>query len=258
MPIILLLVQPFKFEFVSAKKPILIIQNNTDVTQEVNLFNIRPNLSGNINPPTNAQWDISSQSLIQLTNLQIDVNTPGQSGFTTLTADILTSSVKGIVAALNSLNIGYFYADVVGGNTIISSSNKIFRYGDLTINQVPNNAQWILGGNIVLTSPSVYLAMTLLMINNRTGNVLSFDTIPFAPAPNTLILNDNITYTYSDLSPGDSLQLFFALGPAIPPVTVQISVLQNGLPFYTGPTESLGVSTDYVHDIGNYTLNANY
>ncbi len=241
------------------RSPILLLKNNTDSVQQVNLFNVRPNLSGNINAPIIAQWEIFSQSLFGVKNLQIQVSTPGQLNFTVLTADILSGSIRGILAALNSLNIGYFYATTLPDSIIINSANNIFTYGDLTINITPGNAQWIANGNILITNAGVYLAAFLEIDNNRSGTNLSLDQVPFAAAPNNLVVNDNISFSYDDLSPGDSLRLTLSFqgGVAPPGVTIQVSVLQNGLPFYTGPSETDPFGF-YQKDFGNYTLGATY
>lgn len=212
------------------KRPVILIQNNTAVTQPVNLFTINPNASGGINATKQYQWDISSLILNQLTDLQLQVGSAGTPGFSTLSMVVVSSTVSAIVNALNGLNVGLFRSIVTGGTTLIVTNNKAFTFGNLLINQPPQNPHWITTGGVQINNPGVTASASIQSNDTRSAIILSGNgdfgvlTPPFF-LPYVFNLS---SYALGTLLTGDPVQTVIDGGPG-GPLTIQLILKQNGI-----------------------------
>lgn len=107
------------------------IKNNTTIVQPVQL-GITPNVFSGINATTQYRWDVTSQSFSNLLNVLITYTYNGVS--TTLIAPIIDQSLNGVITALNSLNVGVFWARTISGSTYIQTYNDFVVYENLVIN----------------------------------------------------------------------------------------------------------------------------
>lgn len=135
------------------EKLFLNLVNTTSAPQQVSLFN---NPFNQVNNPsgTNTQpkyeWDVTSFTFTSEQTVSIQYQLIGASTFTTVTAAITTNTFAGVVAALNSLNIGSFYTYTSGGNTYIAVYSEVYVYQNLNIYDSVNvNVQMTLvNGNV--------------------------------------------------------------------------------------------------------------
>lgn len=214
------------------KKPILVLQNNLSTVQPVTLFTNAPNASGAINASTSYAWNVTSQDLTGLTNVQLQVKPQGTAGYATLTTPIAAGSIASVVAALNTLNIGFFYLIVSGGNTYIQSSNAQFVFGSLTINQNQPPAQWITTGQISTSNLQVDF-MQMYATCQRSSVILSSSNSsgvpPIAPAPFVY----DIVYSFAQLRDGDTIIASTASTTSLPvSITYQLIVKENGVQIF--------------------------
>lgn len=217
--------------------------------QQVNLFTNNPNLSGNINAGTNYSWNITAQSLSLLMNVQLQVTVPGMSGFTTLTAPIANGSVAGIVAALNSLNVGFFYSTVIGGQTYIQSGNSKFAYGSLTVNQA--GSYWIVSGSSLTTSSGTLATMAMQVFDINSSTIIGGCNSSGVPPLPGVSMDTNFFYPSSILADGDTLH-FDCYGDATIR-TFTVLIVQNGVTLLNSNTNVSSVAFQWFH-----ILNATY
>lgn len=111
------------------------IKNNTTIVQAVQL-GITPNVFSGINATTQYRWDITSQNLNDLTTIEVTYVLNGLT--TTVSADIQSDSVDGIISALNGLGVGTFWSTTSGGSTFINTYNDFITYTNLVINNAHN------------------------------------------------------------------------------------------------------------------------
>lgn len=219
----------------------------------VNLFTNNPALSGNINAPL-YKWTITGQSFVQLTTIQIDVQAPGTPGFATLTASVPSSDTAGIVMALNSLNVGTFYATVDGvGNIFINANSSFYTYNNLSVNQQPQNANWITTGQLATSSLSI-TAMGMSFSDNRSSTFLGgtggTGVPPLPPQPTHI----NATFPFSELANGDVIAVTVTAAP-IAAYTFHLILKQNGIQILDQTNSNAGgfFIFDFI-----YSLNAVY
>ena len=233
--------------------PILLLQNNATVTMPVNIFTNNPALSANINAPL-YQWTITGQSFVQLTNVQVEVQAPGVAGFTTLTAPVSSSDTSGIVNALNSLNIGTFYASVDGaGNIFINSNSSFYVYRNLIVNQQPQNANWITTGQLATSSLSI-TSMGMTFSDNRSSTFLGGTGSSGVPPIPPAITNINTTFPFSSLANGDVIAVTVTAAP-IAAYTFHLILKQNGIQILDQTNSNAGGF--YIFNF-IYSLNATY
>lgn len=138
------------------KKAITIaIKNNTTVVQAVQI-GIPPNVFSGINATTQYRWNITSQNLNDLTTIELTYVLNGQT--TTVSADITSDSVNGIIDALNSLNVGSFWSTTSGGNTFIHTYNDFITYTNLVIN---NNGNILITATVTAPASALNFSLTL-------------------------------------------------------------------------------------------------
>src|SRR5580704_16672805 len=118
----------------ASNNPQLVLMNNTNAVQYVKLFVPSPNALSSLNARTKYSWNLTGETFAGVTNVMILVRPVGSSlPFATLTV-ATAPNLAGVVAALNSLNIGSFYSLVIGGNSFILTSNDWFELGNILIN----------------------------------------------------------------------------------------------------------------------------
>lgn len=227
------------------QKSILLLQNNSTASQPVTLFTTSPNQSGPVNG-INYGWDISSLTLLLLMSVQIQV-APAGGTFVTLTAPITASTPQGIANALNTLNIGFFYVSVTGGTTLIRTSNRLFRFATLVINQ--SLSHWNATGTLQVNNLTVTLAQVEIS-DVPSGTILGFFNGSGAP-PYAVPLNSSATYTFPQLAPGDTINAFVTVQPFFgPPFAFVYVIRQNGVIILSGSAGgfSLSLNFPYVQD----------
>lgn len=229
------------------KNPIILVQNNTDNTQPVSLFTTIPNLFGSINGNLIYQWNVTAQSLAQLTNVAIQVKTPGSQVYVTLTADIGTSDLQGILDALNSLNVGPFRTMVQGVNVFIYTYNSLFIFGNLDINQ--GEFTWKTSGGLMVFSALVS-TVTLVYTNISTSVVLSNFSNPTVTAPEFIPTVAAVNYPHASLNEGDIIELHVAV--AAGPSSLSVTLKENGTTIFSGG------AVNGIVVVFHYTANAVY
>lgn len=113
----------------------LVFINNTTSVQSLQISNV-PTVFSGINANTQYRWNITTQNLNDLTIVELTYVLNGQT--TTVSANILSESVQGIIDALNSLNIGRFWSTTSGGSTFINTYNDFVTYTNLVISNAHN------------------------------------------------------------------------------------------------------------------------
>ncbi len=107
------------------------IKNNTTSRIDVAMLG-NPSFPGFFNALRQFSWLITSETYAT-NQISIEVKKNGQSSFVTYTGTLPSLDPAGVVAALNSLNVGTFYLDDSGGNIYMLTRNDEFVYGNLTI-----------------------------------------------------------------------------------------------------------------------------
>lgn len=211
------------------KRPILIVQNNTGNQVPVTLFSGSPNASGSINAPRQYKWDITTLAVSQLTNLSLQVGTLGVPGFSTLSMAIASSSIAAIVAALNSLNVGFFQSVTSGASIFIVTNNKAFTFGNLLINQPTQVSHWITTGGLQVNALGVTSNASLLTNNLRSSTLVSsISASGSLTPPFSLPYIGNFPISPGLLINGDPLQVVIAVAPG-GPYAIQLILKQNGV-----------------------------
>lgn len=144
------------------KEVTLIVRNNTTVIQPIQL-GIAPSDFSGINATTSYNWNVTSQNFNDLTTLSLTYSLNGST--TTVQTNISDSSLTGVIAALNSLNVGRFWSYTEGGNTYITTYNDFVTYDDLTIN---NNGDILVTVLIPAAPLVVVFSMALTSPNQVT------------------------------------------------------------------------------------------
>lgn len=166
------------------------IKNNTSVAQPVTLFTeffaIPANISG-----TTYSWDISGESFFYglvtpTVNIQYDtVPVTNLTPYTSL--NLLSNTVAGVVAALNTLNIGTFYSV---GNTIYVASS-VYYFGGLIL------------------SPTFYTQITSAIPNGLTPAIdiwVNGSSVQTVPSGTSTIVTNPFG------AAGDTIQVFYTAG----------------------------------------------
>jgi hypothetical protein len=174
------------------------IRNNTASRIRAELF--QPSgFRGFFNSRTVFSADLSTADL-NVQEVSITVRSNSSSNFTTYTAQLLDQSIDGVVAALNSLGVGVFYAT---GN-IIKTNNSLYTYGLLNIG--PATAYTEVSNFTVSNGADFTSNIGIIAINTATrvkgyidwgdGVVETFDDTSF-PFPNFTLTHNYTSGTYS-------------------------------------------------------------
>lgn len=113
------------------------IANNTSFNQDISILGVIPNPNSANNSNILYSFDLSTQIFVLVNSVSITYASTSNPTPTTLTANVLVSSIQGVVEALNTLGIGLFN---YSGTTIYVSSS-IYTYSNITIG-VPFVSIW--------------------------------------------------------------------------------------------------------------------
>lgn len=128
----------------ASNNPQIVVHNNTGAVQYVKLFTPSPNALGSLNARTKYIWNLTPETFTGSTMISIDVTVVG-SAFArvqTLSAVLSSLTVAGVVAALNTLNVGSFYLQ----GSLVETSNDRFVFGNLTVNSTVLTPFSVTGG----------------------------------------------------------------------------------------------------------------
>ena len=211
------------------EKLFLNLVNTTSAPQQVSLFN---NPFNQVNNPsgTNTQpkyeWDVTSFTFTSEQTVSIQYQLIGASTFTTVTAAINTNTIAGVVAALNTLNIGSFYTYTSGGNTYIAVYSEVYSYQNLRVFDV--------------TKIEVRYNINLPTI----GNTIQFKPTSL-PTPEVTINLPNIVTSFIYLPVGSVQMNSNTTG------CYNLSIYLNGNLYYTSPICDPITIIDYVFSGGD-------
>jgi hypothetical protein len=105
------------------------VVNNTALPQPVSILGIVPNQNSANNSNILYQFNLTGQSYIGITNVNINISNTSNPTIIVYSAPVTTQSIQGVVDALNSLNQGIFS---YSGSTIYVSSNY-YIYSNISI-----------------------------------------------------------------------------------------------------------------------------
>lgn len=117
-----------------SNNPTIVIKNNTTVSLPVALFKNPAAPDNFVNAGNKYSWNVCSFLFLQLTTVQVQARFGDSGSFEQFTADIAAQSISGVLNALNSLGIGYFYQEEIDGETNISVNSDSYEYSELNIN----------------------------------------------------------------------------------------------------------------------------
>jgi hypothetical protein len=174
------------------------IRNNTSSRIRAELF--QPSgFRGFFNSRTVFSADLSTADL-NVQTVSITVRSNSSSNFTAYTAPLLDQSIAGVVAALNSLGVGIFYAT---GN-VIQTNNSLYTYGLLNIGAATAYSEV---SNFTVSNGADFTSnISIIAVNTATevkgyidwgdGVVETFDDTSF-PFPNFTLTHNYTAGTYS-------------------------------------------------------------
>lgn len=213
------------------KNPIILVQNNTDNIQPVSLFTTLPNLFGSINGNPVYQWDITAQSLVQLTTVSLQVKTPGSPVYVSLSAPIPTSDLQGITDALNSLNVGPFRLMVQGSSIFVYTYNSLFVFGNLDINTAAVSFLWKTTGGFQINALFAPIVASVVFTDLNSAVILSSASATPPVPPQFIPTVASISYPLSSLNAGDTIN--FVISAFTGPQNFSIVLKENGVPIFT-------------------------
>ena len=111
------------------------ITNNTPATQQMYFLSNPSNTQDISNQLTQYSWDITSivSTISVYDSVSIEAKSTNSPSYIVYTAPIISSTLNGIVTALNTLQIASFYYETTGGNTYIRTYNDQIEFGQLNI-----------------------------------------------------------------------------------------------------------------------------
>jgi hypothetical protein len=105
------------------------VVNNTALPQPVSILGIVPNQNSANNSNILYQFNLTGQSYIGITNVNINISNTSNPTIVVYSAPVITQSIQGVVDALNTLNQGIFS---YSGTTIYVSSSY-YIYSNISI-----------------------------------------------------------------------------------------------------------------------------
>lgn len=105
------------------------IANNTALAQPVSILGIVPNDNTANNNNLLYEYDLTGQSFVGITNVQIIIENIVTLNPINYSAVVFTQSIQGVVDALNTLNQGIF----LYSGTIIYVTSDYYIYGKMTL-----------------------------------------------------------------------------------------------------------------------------
>ena len=107
--------------------------NNTNGTVPISILGNNANAMDTIGATTQYNWDISSLNFIVNTTLSIQYKSVGAASFTTAILTLPSQNIQGLLDALNTLNIGFFFTTTSGLTTYLNNYNLNVVFGQLNV-----------------------------------------------------------------------------------------------------------------------------
>jgi len=111
----------------------IIVKNNRNYTQTANVLGNPYNLRDTANAITEYKWDLTGFVFTIEYYITLQYRHENEASFSLYTSNLESQTVASVVSSLNLLGIGYFYTFVDLGQTIISTTNDTYVFGDLSI-----------------------------------------------------------------------------------------------------------------------------
>lgn len=111
----------------------IIVKNNRNYPQTVNVMGNPFNLRDTSNAVTEYKWNLTGFVFTVEYYITLQYRHKNEATFSLYTSNLEGQTVASVVSSLNQLGIGYFYTFVDLGQTIISTTNDTYVFGDLSI-----------------------------------------------------------------------------------------------------------------------------
>lgn len=183
------------------------IRNTLSASVVMNLFN-KSSISSAANQRTQYIWDITAETFTGTTSVTIQARTSGVV-FTDYVKQLQVASAAGLIEALNSLNIGFFFLTTSGGSTFVNVLNDVIVYGNLNLNTpATTNVTWNFIFNVAVATPYSFTvtntttATLLFQANDTQSGSTSISTALWSPG-DIITFNLNVSVLH-----GGNAQLF--------------------------------------------------
>jgi surface protein len=164
------------------------LQNNTALPQDINIFGNIPNINSANNINTVYEWNLSGQSYVASTSVEISISSTSNPTPITYSVVLLGNNIQGVADALNTLNLGIFQ---VSGNTMYVL-NDFYIYGNLAVLPIAFVSTWNTNNTSGGSSANNQVQLPLTFIGTPTYNFTVYwgdgtsDVITFYSQPETL------------------------------------------------------------------------
>jgi hypothetical protein len=231
--------------------PAIVIQNNTGSTIPINLLTTAAP-DATLNAVNQYNWNVCSQLYVNLTTVTVQARLATDLTFTTYQANILTQSLDGVLAALNSLGIGTFVSGNISGVPNIIVRNDSFVYGSLSINNSSASNtisfQWL----FTLNSPVGFSRIQVADLTQAT--------LLFASFPNVF----SGSQTAAGVVAGDTIQFQYVIN-SVGAFSGSATLLKNGCLVQSiswtsgggGSGPQMTVTYDRVEDLYEFLVTVN-
>jgi hypothetical protein len=108
-------------------------QNNTNGTVPISVFGNNANTMDTLGATTQYNWDISSLNFIINNTVSLQYQSVGAPSFTTAVLPLPSQNIQGLLDALNTLNIGFFFTTTSGLSTFLNNYNLNVIFGQLNV-----------------------------------------------------------------------------------------------------------------------------
>jgi hypothetical protein len=212
----------------ATRNPQAVIINNTGAVQQVRLFTPSPNATGSLNATTQYFWNLTPETYVGNQQVMIDVRPKGSSlAYATLSAPLGTQNLAGVVTALNSLNVGGFYAVVKGGQSYVFTSNKYFEFSFLLLGATVIAPEWISSGSVTVNNLGITVSLGYSAQDVTTTQVLDFND-HIGGAPFVIPISTSTVFLPSQLADGDSVDIELFWNPNGVVAAVTMVITENG------------------------------
>lgn len=198
------------------------IVNTTNGLVPVSLLGNNADQMDTANATTSYVWNIGTFVPTTENQILIEYKNTGALAFTTTTVSLSEKSTQGIINALNTLNLGFFFATTSGGNTFINNYNQNIVFGIVNVfnSAVPQQVTYSLyttsigGDNNIFQNAVSQLSVLNPTVSNGIINAVNGDTI-----------------LYSGTTPASNSFDIFVSSPSLPYNIYQIYAAAINLPF---------------------------
>lgn len=148
------------------------IQNNRNAVIPVSLLGNNADAMDNANATTEYGWDITGFTPSTENTLSLQYRGVNQVSFSTVQVPLQASNLQGVINTLNSLNLGIFFINQVGGNTYINNYNQHLVFGTLDVfdNTIPPTGSLQYQNLTTILTQSLYICFNgSLCYNSFSG-----------------------------------------------------------------------------------------